>query len=187
MVVAQLVDWLLPTPRICGSNPVIGKSIHYQLYWKDEIKKKEARNGHFFKKVIDCIQWPPKVKTFAENLLKHNKVVIHSFVFEECHLAWQWKIRSGKIKKSKIEDKQTSSASLKMWWKIGGRKLLLLKIHFEAIVTIGNDWFFGCTDWIFFLFSRLHLWAAQEGEEEGWWNQFYQTFFPSIYSVQNSF
>ena len=25
VVVAQLIEWLLPTPELCGSNPVIGK------------------------------------------------------------------------------------------------------------------------------------------------------------------
>ena len=37
VVVAQLVDRSLPTtPEVCGSN--------YQLYWKDEQKKKGAGN-----------------------------------------------------------------------------------------------------------------------------------------------
>ena len=49
MVVAQLVEWLLPIPEVCGSNPVIGKN----LYWmftvncteKTKIRKK-------------CRKWP---------------------------------------------------------------------------------------------------------------------------------
>ena len=56
MVVAQLVDWLLPTPEVRVLNPVIGKL----LYWtfncvptvnciqKDENKEKEAGNGPFW-------------------------------------------------------------------------------------------------------------------------------------------
>ena len=28
MVVAQLVEWLLPTPEVHGSNPVIGKNLY---------------------------------------------------------------------------------------------------------------------------------------------------------------
>ena len=32
VVVAQLVEWLLPTPEIPGLNPVIGNNVIYQLY-----------------------------------------------------------------------------------------------------------------------------------------------------------
>ena len=52
MVVAQLVKQLLTTPEDRSSNPVIGevlKNNHYQLYWKDEIKEKDAMNGPFLK------------------------------------------------------------------------------------------------------------------------------------------
>ena len=48
MVVAELVEQLLPTQEIRGLNPVIGNFIYYQLYlndWKDENKEKEAGNG----------------------------------------------------------------------------------------------------------------------------------------------
>ena len=56
VVVAQLVEWSLPTPEVCGSNPVIGKDLYFLLnicllstvYWKDEIKEKEAGYGPFF-------------------------------------------------------------------------------------------------------------------------------------------
>ena len=53
VVVVQLVERLLPTPEVHGSNPVIGKF----LYWtfnclptvicveKTKIKKKRGRNG----------------------------------------------------------------------------------------------------------------------------------------------
>ena len=34
VVVAQLVELLLPTPEIQGSNPVINNFIYYQLYNK---------------------------------------------------------------------------------------------------------------------------------------------------------
>ena len=41
MVVAQLVERLLPKPEIRGSNPVIGKIyLDYQLYKKTKIRKK---------------------------------------------------------------------------------------------------------------------------------------------------
>ena len=50
MVVAQLVERLLPIPEVRGSNPVIGKiilNIYCQLYWKVENKEKEAENDAF--------------------------------------------------------------------------------------------------------------------------------------------
>ena len=56
VVVAQLVEQLLPIPEVCSSNPVIGKKLFVLNicllstgYWKDENKEKEARNGPFFK------------------------------------------------------------------------------------------------------------------------------------------
>ena len=54
MVVAHLVERLLPIPEICSSNPVIGKKlyptfVYCQLYWKDEKREKEAENGLFKK------------------------------------------------------------------------------------------------------------------------------------------
>ena len=57
VVVAQLVEWLLPTPEVGGSNPVNWKFlyrhlfVYCQLYWKDEIKEKEEGTGPFFKKL----------------------------------------------------------------------------------------------------------------------------------------
>ena len=49
-VVAQLVEWLLPTPEIHGSNPNIDKvlSTNCNLNRKDENKEKEAGNGPTF-------------------------------------------------------------------------------------------------------------------------------------------
>ena len=57
MAVAQLVERLLLTPEVRGSNPVIGKLlygtfVYCQLYWKDENKEKEAENKPFIKKTI---------------------------------------------------------------------------------------------------------------------------------------
>ena len=48
MAVTQLVERLLPTPDVCGSNPVIGKLLYLtfvycHLYRKDENKEKEGR------------------------------------------------------------------------------------------------------------------------------------------------
>ena len=50
VVLAQLVEWSLPTPEVPGLYPVIGKNIlnvYYQLDWKDENKEKEAGIGTF--------------------------------------------------------------------------------------------------------------------------------------------
>ena len=51
MVVPQLVEWLLPTPEVHGSNPAICKLYTYycQPCLKDENKVKETWNGPFFK------------------------------------------------------------------------------------------------------------------------------------------
>ena len=50
MVVAQLVEWSLPIPKVHGSNPVIGKIYFERLFIvncieKTKIKKKEAWVG----------------------------------------------------------------------------------------------------------------------------------------------
>ena len=42
MVVAQLVERLLPTPEIRGSNPNIGKVISTNYHVKKENKEREA-------------------------------------------------------------------------------------------------------------------------------------------------
>ena len=53
-VVAQLVEWLLPTPEIHSSNPNISKvlSTNCNLNRKDENKEKETGNGPFLKENI---------------------------------------------------------------------------------------------------------------------------------------
>ena len=55
VVMAQLVDRLLPIPEVRSSNPVIGKNLYWtfysQLYWKDENKEKEAGKGPFKKTI----------------------------------------------------------------------------------------------------------------------------------------
>ena len=55
VVVAQLVERSLPTPEVCGSNPVIVTYLYWtfvycQLYWKDKNKEKRPGMAHFFKK-----------------------------------------------------------------------------------------------------------------------------------------
>ena len=56
VVVAQLVEWLLPTPEIRGSNPDICKilSTKHKYNGKDESKEKEAGNGPSLKKERFC-------------------------------------------------------------------------------------------------------------------------------------
>ena len=60
---AQLVEQLLLTPEIRGSNPVIGKFFYYwlylNLYWKDENKEKRGREMpiYFLKKEDNNICW----------------------------------------------------------------------------------------------------------------------------------
>ena len=52
VVVAQLAERSPPTPEICRSNPIIGKTLFdFQLYFKSvkmKINGKEAVNGSFF-------------------------------------------------------------------------------------------------------------------------------------------
>ena len=65
VVVAQLVERLLPIPQVRGSNPVIGKKLFKlnislllsTVYWRDENKEKEAGNGPFFKKYKKTISF----------------------------------------------------------------------------------------------------------------------------------
>ena len=47
VVLAQLVDWLLPIPEVRGSNPVIGKYYIEHLPSTDENKENDAGNGPF--------------------------------------------------------------------------------------------------------------------------------------------
>ena len=54
MVATQLVEQLLASPEVQGSNSVIGKklcNVYYQLFWKDENKEKEAGIGPFLIRV----------------------------------------------------------------------------------------------------------------------------------------
>ena len=53
MVVAQLVEWWLPTPEVHSSNPDNGKILSTNLSnnRKDKNKEKEAGNGPSFNKI----------------------------------------------------------------------------------------------------------------------------------------
>ena len=57
VVVAQLVEWLLPMPEVCGLNPVFGKKLYLTFIVncieKTKIKKKRPGMTHF-KKLILC-------------------------------------------------------------------------------------------------------------------------------------
>ena len=64
VVVAQLVEWSLPIPEVCGSNPITSKVfIEYSLLstvLKRRKKEKEAGNGPFFlKKSLALLQFDP--------------------------------------------------------------------------------------------------------------------------------
>ena len=57
VVVAQLVERLLPIPEVRSSNPVIGKNLLNicllsTVYWKDEKKKKKRPGMAHLKKIL---------------------------------------------------------------------------------------------------------------------------------------
>ena len=72
VVVAQLVKRLLPIPEVRSSNPVIGKNLFIlnicllsTVFWKDENKEKEDRNGPYLKKhlfSVSCIEKAEKIQ-----------------------------------------------------------------------------------------------------------------------------
>ena len=91
MVVAQLVERLLPPPEIRGSNPNIGKVLttNCKLNRKDENKEKEAGNGPSLKKgrtalfcysgitvVRGCITFFRWEEMMVEGRLKQKKIVL---------------------------------------------------------------------------------------------------------------
>ena len=59
VVVAQLVERLLPIPEVRGSNPVIGKNLYrtftVNCIEKTKIKKKRPGMAHFFKKKLNLL------------------------------------------------------------------------------------------------------------------------------------
>ena len=81
VVVAQLVEWLLPIPEVRSSNPVIGNNLF--IYWtfvycqlsieKMKIKKKEAGNGPIFKTMIRTWGLCDLSRTVAWTLTKHSR------------------------------------------------------------------------------------------------------------------
>ena len=57
VVVAQLEEWLLPTPEICSFEPCHWQKFLYQFIYqlynrKDENKEKDAKNGPPFKNFL---------------------------------------------------------------------------------------------------------------------------------------
>ena len=78
MVVAQLVEWLFPSPEVCSSNPVIGKIYIEHLLTlncieKHKNKEKRGREWPFIKTLFNlnkyalfslscCIQHKPKIE-----------------------------------------------------------------------------------------------------------------------------
>ena len=77
VVLAQLVEQLLPIPEILGSNPVIGKN----LYWtctvncieKTKIKKKRSGMAHFLTNI-----WIRLLPMFLSTVQKKLKLLTHS-------------------------------------------------------------------------------------------------------------
>ena len=66
MVVAPLVERLLPRTEVCGSNPVIRKLYLYYQYTvncieKTNIKKKEAGIGPIKKDEFERIEFNPRI------------------------------------------------------------------------------------------------------------------------------
>ena len=97
MVVAQLVERLLPIPGVCCSNPVIGKNLYWTIFTeKTKIKKKRQGMAHFFKKK----NWTTSF--FAARLnekyacLTNYRLVnaSRSCLFaKQKHFLWYWKLR----------------------------------------------------------------------------------------------
>ena len=73
---AQLVEWLLPIPKVRSSNPVIVKNIYWTFTVncteKTKIKKKRPRITHFLKKIHKKV-----------SVLYHD-----SFLFSFCLNVW---------------------------------------------------------------------------------------------------
>ena len=77
MVVAQLVEWSLPTPEVRGSNLAIGEILlNYSLHWKEDNKKRPGM-AHFFKKKQSTMQLSPNDnidKRYDISLTEHRHI-----------------------------------------------------------------------------------------------------------------
>ena len=81
VVVAKLVERLLPISEVHCSNPFIGKNVYWtfycQLCWKDENKEKETGKAHFLKKpshnLIVLIATPTLVTSIGSPILIDTK------------------------------------------------------------------------------------------------------------------
>ena len=65
VVVAQLVEWSLPIPKVHGSNPAIGKNLFISiehLFTINENREKEAGDGPFKKNLGLCDPSSPTMK-----------------------------------------------------------------------------------------------------------------------------
>ena len=82
VVVAQLVERLLPTQEIYSSNPKISKIFLPIVHWKrrDKNKEKEARNGPFLKKE-GCL-------SFASILILVSGCTLKVVMVKVLWLAW---------------------------------------------------------------------------------------------------
>ena len=79
--VSQLVDQLLPTPAVCGLNPVIGKLLKniYSLLTLSKIRKQRKRGGELsnFQKNIALVSEVTAVPTCATTTAPcHNQLLL---------------------------------------------------------------------------------------------------------------
>ena len=92
VVVAQLVEWLLPTPEICSFEPCHWQKFLYQFIYqlynrKDENKEKDAKNGPPFKNFLSgkSGRWKftPVCLKFLKNWFQINQIPKSDF-FNAC-------------------------------------------------------------------------------------------------------
>ena len=85
MVVTQLVERLLPTPEVRGSNPVIGKKLYCMFtvncIEKTKIKKKRLRLAHLKKsfsrsEVTNTIFLPKFISIFRHILIGSSLLLL---------------------------------------------------------------------------------------------------------------
>ena len=89
MVVAQLVEQLLPTPEVHGSDPAMANIIYlHQLYWKDE-NKKRPRNDLVLKTNCDQNQDLWGETSFVQLFLKNGPFPASFSLFSSFHYLWQ--------------------------------------------------------------------------------------------------
>ena len=78
VVVAQLVERLLPIPEVHGSNPVISKNLNFTLTGysieKTKIKKKMPFKKH-------CLEWRPGIEYLKSSICSHDSFITLDSIF----------------------------------------------------------------------------------------------------------